>query len=67
MKQEVLAGIILFVMGLCFMTLSPEKLWTFSEKWKTEDGTKPSKSYIAVMRILGIILALTGAVLVIKR
>ena len=38
MKQEIIAGIILGVMGLSMLLLPPKTLWKITEKWKTKRG-----------------------------
>ena len=64
MKQELVAGIILGVIGSSLVVVPPARLWELTEKWKTKDGSQPSKSYTAVMRILGIVFALVGGMLI---
>jgi len=39
-------------------------LWIITEKWKTKDGSQPSGGYAIVMRVLGVVFALTGGVLI---
>ena len=51
MKQEIIAGIILGVMGLCMLLLPPKTLWKITEKWKTKGAGQPSDKYIVIMRI----------------
>ena len=38
MKQEIIAGIILGVMGLSMLLLPAKTLWKITEKWKTKGG-----------------------------
>ena len=64
MKQELVAGIILGAIGLSLVLGPPARLWTITEKWKTKDGSQPSKSYTVVTRILGIVFALVGGMLI---
>ncbi len=64
MKQEIIAGSILCILGLSLVLIPPEKLWIFTEKWKTKDGSQPSKGYAIVMRVLGVVFALTGGMLI---
>jgi hypothetical protein len=64
MKQEIIAGIILCILGLSLVLIPSEKLWVITEKWKTKDGSQPSRGYAIVMRVLGVILALTGGMLI---
>ena len=65
MKQEIIAGIILGVMGLCMLLMPPKKLWKIMEKWKTKGDGQPSDKYIVIMRILGIVFAAVGGGLLI--
>ena len=65
MKQELIAGIVIIVIGLSLLFLPIGKLWAFTEKWKTEGGGQPSKSYTILMRILGIVFSLVGAALIV--
>ena len=64
MNQEIIAGIVLCVMGLGLIFTSPNSLWNITEKWKTNGGGGPSKSYTVVMRVLGIVFALAGGYLI---
>ena len=65
MKQELIAGIVIIVIGLSLLFLPIGILWAFTEKWKTEGGGQPSKSYTILMRILGIVFSLVGAALIV--
>ena len=64
MKQEMIAGTILCILGLSLVLIPLEKLWVITEKWKTKDESQPSKGYAIVMRVLGVVFALTGSVLI---
>jgi hypothetical protein len=64
MKQELVAGIVLGVIGLSLVVVPPEKWWTLTEKWKTKDGSQPSKGYAVLMRVLGAVFALVGGMLI---
>ena len=65
MKQEIIAGIILGVMGLSMLLLPPKTLWKITEKWKTKGAGQPSGKYIVIMRILGVVFAAVGGGLLI--
>ncbi len=65
MKQEVIAGIVICLIGLCLLLFPIEKLWAVTEKWKSRDGGGPSKGYATLMRILGAVFAATGTALII--
>ena len=64
MKQELVAVIILGVIGLSLVAVPPAKWWAVTEKWKTKDGSQPSKGYAVLMRVLGVIFALVGGMLI---
>ncbi len=64
MKQELTAGIILGIMGLSMVLIPAARFWTITEKWKTKDGSQPSKTYAVVLRILGTVFALVGGALI---
>lgn len=64
MKQELVAGIILGIIGLSLVVVPPAGLWAVTEKWKTEDGSQPSKGYAVLIRALGVIFALVGGMLI---
>ncbi|MCR5024149.1 MAG: hypothetical protein K6A90_07450 [Lachnospiraceae bacterium] len=64
MIQELIAGIIMAVMGLCMILIPPGILWKITEGWKTKTEGQPSKLYIVVVICLGIVFALTGGYLI---
>ncbi len=63
MKQEIIAGIMLLIIGLGLLLLPPARLWAVTEKWKNKGGGQPSRIYIIVMRILGTVFAVVGTAL----
>lgn len=65
MKPELIGGLILCAMGLGLFFVSPEWLWRLTEKWKTKDGTGPSKSYGILLKALGVLFAAAGCALAI--
>ena len=65
MKQELTAGIVIGLIGLCLLLTPADKLWTITEKWKTKGSGQPSKGYAILMRILGAVFSAAGAALVI--
>ena len=65
MTQEIIAGIVLCVMGACLVFISPGKIWSVTDKWKTKGGKGPSRAFIVVTCLLGIVLILTGCGLLI--
>ena len=64
--QEVIPGIVLCVMGFCLLFVSVDKIWTVAEKWKTIGGERPSKSYVAITRALGIVFIIAGGDLLVS-
>ena len=65
MKQEIIGGIVLCVMGLCLFLVPPDWLWKLTEKWKTKDGVGPTRSYAILVRVLGVLFASAGCALAI--
>ena len=66
MKQELIGGLVLCLIGLGLLFVSPFKLWTITEKWKTEGGEQPSRKYVVLIRILGAVFAVTGCALAVS-
>ena len=60
MKQEVIAAIVLCVMGAGLLFVPANKVWSVTEKWKTIGGKGPSKSFVIITRILGLIFVAAG-------
>jgi len=53
-------------MGFCLLFVSVDKIWTVAEKWKTIGGERPSKSYVAITRALGIVFIIAGGYLLVS-
>ena len=66
MKQELIGGLVLCLIGLGLLFVSPFRLWTITEKWKTEGGEQPSRKYVVLIRILGAGFAVTGCALAVS-
>ena len=66
MKQELIGGLVLCLIGLGLLFVSPFRLWTITEKWKTEGGEQPSRKYVLLIRILGAVFAVTGCALAVS-
>ena len=66
MKQVVIPGIVMCVMGFCLLFVSVDKIWTVAEKWKTIGGEQPSKSYVVITRTLGIVFLVVGVGLLVS-
>ena len=63
MRQEAVAGIVLRVMGLAMLFISPNTWWTVAEKWKTEGGNGPARSYGILLHVLGVVFVRAEAAL----
>ena len=66
MRQEAVAGIVLCVMGLAMLFISPNTWWIVAEKWKTEGGNGPARSYRILLRVLSVVFAGIGIVLALQ-
>ena len=66
MKQELIGGLVLCLIGLGLLFVSPFRLWTITEKWKTEGGEQPSRKYVVLIRILGAVFAVAGCALAVS-
>ena len=55
MKQEVIAAIVMCVIGVGLLFVPANKVWSVTEKWKTTGGKGPSKSFVVITRLLGIV------------
>ena len=66
MKQELIGGLVLCLIGLGLLFVSPVTLGTLTEKWKTEGGEQPSQKYVVLIRILGAVFAVTGCALAVS-
>lgn len=64
MKQELIAGIVICLIGLCLLLVPIGRLWTITEKWKSKGKSQPSKSYTILMRVLGAVFTAVGAALI---
>ena len=60
MKQEVIAAIVMCIMGAGLLFVPANKVWSFSEKWKTIGGKGPSKSFVVITRVLGLVFMVAG-------
>ena len=63
MKQEIIAGIILGIIGLVLLIVKADSLWRFTEKWKSRNADGPSKNYVILIRVLGIVFTAAGVCL----
>ncbi len=65
MNQEVFAGIMMCLIGICLLFVSPRKIWSITDKWKTIGGERPSKSFIIITKTLGLLFAVAGGYLLV--
>ena len=66
MKQELIGGLVLCLIGLGLLIVSPVTLWTLTEKWKTQGGEGPTKKYTMLIRVLGTVFAIAGGALAVS-
>ena len=66
MKQELISGFVLCLIGLGLVFVPPVTLWALTERWKTEGGKGPSKQYVVLIRILGAVFAVVGCTLAVS-
>ena len=66
MKQELIGELVLCLIGLGLLFVSPFRLWTLTEKCKTEGGEQPSRKYVVLIRILGAVFAAAGGALAVS-
>ena len=60
MKQEVIAAIVMCVMGAGLLFVPANRVWSVTEKWKTIGGKGPSKSFVIITRVLGLAFMAAG-------
>jgi hypothetical protein len=60
MKQEVIPAIVMCVMGAGLLFVPANKVWSVTEKWKTIGGKGPSKSFVIITRVLGLVFVAAG-------
>ena len=66
MKQELIGGLVLCLIGLGLLLVPAFKLWTVTEKWKTQGGERPSIEYTILIRVLGAVFAIAGCALAVS-
>ncbi len=66
MEQEIVAGIVMCLIGACLLFVSPHKIWKVTDKWKTVGGERPSMSFIIIIRVLGLLFAVVGCYLLVS-
>ena len=66
MDQEIIAGIVLCVIGLCLLLVPRDRLWAVTGKWMVKGGGEPSDKFNLVTRILGVVFAAAGVWLIIS-
>ena len=60
MKQELIPAIVMCVMGAGLLFVPANKVWSVTEKWKTIGGKGPSKSFVIITRVLGLVFVAAG-------
>ena len=60
MKQEVIPAIVMCIMGAGLLFVPANKVWSVTEKWKTIGGKGPSKSFVVITRVLGLVFMAAG-------
>ena len=60
MKQEVIPAIVMCIMGAGLLFVPANKVWSVTEKWKTIGGKGPSKSFVVITRVLGLVFVAAG-------
>lgn len=64
--QELIAGILLAIIGLILL-IFPDKVFQLTEKWKIRNGNiEMSSSYEIVLRVVGLVLAVIGILVACK-
>ena len=66
MKQELIGGLVLCLIGMGLLLVPPVGLWTITEKWKTVGGEQPSKQYAVLIRVLGTVFAVAGGLIAVS-
>ena len=66
MNEEIIAAIVMYVIGFCLLFVPSNKIWYITEKWKTAGGEGPSKSFVVITRILGIVFVAAGCYLLLN-
>ena len=60
MKQEVIAAIVMCIMGVGLLFIPANKVWSVTEEWKTVGGKGPSMSFVVITRVLGLVIVAAG-------
>ena len=60
MKQEVIPAIVMCIMGAGLLFVPANKVWSVTEKWKTIGGKGPTKSFVIITRVLGLVFVAAG-------
>ena len=60
MKQDVIPAIVMCIMGASLLFVPANKVWSVTEKWKTIGGKGPSKSFVIITRVLGLVFVAAG-------
>ena len=60
MKQDVIPAIVMCIMGASLLFVPANKVWSVTEKWKTIGGKGPSKSFVIITQVLGLVFVAAG-------
>ena len=60
MKQDVIPAIVMCVMGVVLLFAPANRVWSVTEKWKTIGGKGPTKSFVIITRVLGLVFVAAG-------
>lgn len=60
MPQNIIAGLFMLIIGL-LLALKPRQVWKVTESWKTLGQAQVSPVAVMVLRVVGIVLAVTAA------
>ena len=66
MKQELIGGLVLCLIGLGLVFVPLVTIWTLTEKCKTQGGKGPSKPYVVLIRVIGAVFAAAGCALAVS-
>lgn len=59
--QEILGGLSLIIVG-GGLILFPKKVFELTERWKSDNNTQMSHSYQIIIRVVGVVLIITGLI-----
>ena len=66
MDEEIIAGLVIGIIGLCLLLGPRDKLWAVTGKWMVKDGGEPSEKFNIITKVVGAVFAVVGAWLIIS-